>query len=72
MKIILTGTAGFIAHFVALRLLKEGHEVVGIDNVNPYYDVKLKEARIKNLNNFPNFIEARIDLEDKDAVAKIF
>ena len=72
MKIILTGTAGFIAHFVALRLLKEGHEVVGIDNVNPYYDVKLKEARIKNLNNFPNFIEARINLEDKDAVAKIF
>ncbi len=72
MKIVLTGTAGFIAHFVALRLLRDGHEVVGIDNVNPYYDVRLKEARIKNLKKFSNFVEARINLEDRDAVAKVF
>lgn len=72
MKIVLTGTAGFIANFVAKKLLADGHEVVGIDNVNPYYDVKLKEARLGLLHKFPNFTEARINLEDKDAVAKVF
>ncbi len=72
MKIALTGTAGFIAYFVAKRLLEDGHEVAGIDNVNPYYDVKLKEARVANLKKFPNFTEARIDLHDNEAVACLF
>lgn len=72
MNILLTGTAGFIAYFVAQRLLKLGHTVVGIDNVNSYYDTRLKEARLANLKKNPNFIEARINLEDKDKVAEVF
>ncbi|MBE6467094.1 MAG: NAD-dependent epimerase/dehydratase family protein [Alphaproteobacteria bacterium] len=72
MKLLVTGTAGFIGHFVALQLLKDGHEVVGVDNVNDYYDVNIKEARLKNLHKFENFIEARVDLIDRNALEKIF
>ena len=72
MKILVTGTAGFIGFFVAKNLLGRGCEVVGVDNVNPYYDVRIKEARLKILKQNPNFKEARIDLADRDAVAKVF
>lgn len=72
MKILVTGTAGFIGFFVAKNLLARGCEVVGVDNVNPYYDVRIKEARLKILKQNPNFKEARIDLADRDAVAKVF
>ena len=46
MKILVTGTAGFIGFYLAKRLLEEGHEVVGIDNINDYYDVELKYSRL--------------------------
>ena len=72
MKLLVTGTAGFIGHFVALELIKDGHEVVGVDNVNDYYDVNIKEARLKNLHKFENFTEARIDLVDREGLEKIF
>ena len=72
MKILVTGTAGFIGFFVAKNLLARGCEVVGVDNVNPYYDVRIKEARLKILKQDPKFKEARIDLADRDAVAKVF
>ena len=72
MKVLVTGTAGFIGFFVAKNLLNRGVEVVGLDNVNPYYDVRIKEARIKILKTFPNFTEARIDLSDRTAVADLF
>ena len=72
MKVLVTGTAGFIGHFVGKRLLDMGHEVIGVDNVNNYYDVNLKEARVERLKKYENFTEARIDLADKDAVAKTF
>ena len=49
MKILITGAAGFIGMHVAKRLLRDGHKVIGLDNLNDYYDVKLKRARIKNL-----------------------
>lgn len=72
MKILLTGSAGFIGHFVALELLELGHTVIGIDNVNDYYDVRIKEARLNNLKKFPNFIEERIDISNKDLMNQVF
>ena len=52
MKYLVTGAAGFIGHFVAQRLCEEGHTVIGLDNLNDYYDVSLKEARLENLSKF--------------------
>ena len=72
MTILVTGTAGFIGNHVALKLLEDGHEIIGLDNVNDYYDVSLKEARLKRIKHHKNFTEARINLEDKEAVSKIF
>ena len=72
MTLLVTGTAGFIGYFVALRLLEMEHIVVGVDNVNDYYDVNLKEARLKNLYKYNNFIEARIDLIDRDSLSQTF
>ncbi len=72
MKIIVTGAAGFIGSAVALRLLQCGHEVLGIDNVNDYYDVNLKRARLERTQAHPAFIEARIHLEDKASISKTF
>lgn len=72
MKLLVTGTAGFIGHFVALKLLDMGHNVIGIDNVNDYYDVNLKEARLNNLRKYDNFIESRINLANKNKLEKVF
>ena len=73
MRILVTGTAGFIGS--TLALLERGDEVIGIDNVNDYYDVTLKEARLKRIKahtNNQNFTEVRISLEDKSAIDKVF
>ncbi len=72
MKILVTGTAGFIGSFVAHRLLDRGDEVVGIDNVNDYYDVRLKEDRLARLKARPGFTEIRASLEDRKAVETAF
>ena len=72
MKILVTGTAGFIGNQLALKLLERGDEIIGIDNVNDYYDVNLKEARLGRIKDHANFTEARIDLEDEAAIKKIF
>jgi UDP-glucuronate 4-epimerase len=72
MKILVTGTAGFIGHHLALALLARGDEVIGLDSVNDYYDVNLKEARLARLKVLPGFTEARIRLEDKDGLDKVF
>ncbi len=72
MKIIVTGVAGFIGMHTALRLLARGDEVVGIDNLNDYYDVRLKHARLKRLLKHQNFIFHKIDIEDKVAIAELF
>ena len=71
MTVLVTGTAGFIGFHVSLQLLKSGMPVVGIDNVNDYYDVLLKEARLKILDQYPDFQFKRIDISDKDAVFSI-
>lgn len=72
MKVLVTGAAGFIGSALSLRLLERGDEVVGIDNLNDYYDVALKEARLERTNADTGFTNLRIDLEDRDAVAEAF
>lgn len=71
MKILLTGTAGFIGSHLTKRLLNEGYKVVGIDNLNDYYDVNLKKDRLKILLN-DSVKNYEINLSDKEAVAEVF
>jgi len=72
MKVLITGTAGFIGSTLAIKLLERGDEVIGIDNVNDYYDVNLKLARLERVKAYPGFTEVRGDLEDRDLVAAAF
>ena len=64
MRVLITGSAGFIGFHVAQRLLSEGHAVVGIDGITPYYDQALKRRRHENLGEFPQFTAYTIMLED--------
>ncbi len=72
MKILVTGTAGFIGSTLASRLLERGDEVIGIDNVNDYYEVQLKLDRLAKLTPHPNFTDIRADLEDAEAISQTF
>jgi UDP-glucuronate 4-epimerase len=72
MKILVTGCAGFIGMHVCERLLARGDEVVGVDNLNDYYDVCLKEARLARLTTSDNFRFARLDIADRPATAELF
>ena len=72
MKILLTGAAGFIGMTTALRLLARGDEVVGLDNLNDYYDVTLKQNRLKRLTPSANFRVVKLDVGDRGGVAKLF
>ena len=72
MKYLVTGAAGFIASQTAKFLLEDGHEVVGVDNMNDYYDVRLKEHRLQTLTPHNNFRFSKTDIEDKASLAKIF
>ena len=71
-QVLITGAAGFIGYHLCLRLLKAGYQVSGIDNMNAYYDVKLKETRLQRLTAHDNFIFYRQDLSDRSAIADIF
>ena len=72
MKILVTGAAGFIGSALSIRLLDRGDEVIGIDNLNDYYDPKLKEARMARHLDHPNFTHVNINLEDREGIKKLF
>ncbi|WP_088007063.1 NAD-dependent epimerase [Indiicoccus explosivorum] len=71
-RILVTGVAGFIGSHLSQRLLKEGYRVIGIDNLNDYYEVSLKEARLKLIQNHENFEFKKVALEDKKAMEELF
>jgi UDP-glucuronate 4-epimerase len=72
MKVLITGSAGFIGSNLALRLLERGDEVLGVDNLNDYYDVSLKEARLARTLSHPGYTDLRVDIEDSAAMAAVF
>ena len=71
-KILITGAAGFIGSYLAEKLLKEQFQVIGIDNLNDYYDVRLKEERLKKLDGYTNFKFIRMDIADAAAMKELF
>jgi UDP-glucuronate 4-epimerase len=72
MTILITGVAGFIGYHLADRLLREGEEVYGIDNLNDYYDVNLKYQRLVQLKEYRNFTFDRLDLSERSATQSLF
>ncbi len=72
MKVLLTGSAGFIGAAVSERLLARGDHVIGVDNLDPYYDVNLKKARLARLTNRDNFMDVRANIADGDVLAGVF
>jgi len=72
MKVLVTGSAGFIGSALSIRLLDRGDTVVGIDNHNDYYDPSLKEARLDRHKEHLRYTHIRMDLEDRDEIAKLF
>ncbi len=71
-KIIVTGSAGFIGFSLSKKLLQRGDYVIGVDNHNNYYDPEIKDARLQNLEKYPNYKHYRIDLSDKESLEKVF
>lgn len=72
MKYLVTGAAGFIGNFVAERLCISGNEVIGLDNLNDYYDPALKKARLNRIAHLDNFRFIKMDLADREAISELF
>ncbi len=72
MKYLVTGAAGFIGSKTSDFLMRDGHEVIGMDNMNDYYDVRLKEYRLSELQKNPKFKFSRVDIENKQDLAQVF
>ncbi|MBK1717613.1 NAD-dependent epimerase [Thiocystis violacea] len=72
MKVLVTGSAGFIGSALSRRLLERGDEVIGVDNLNDYYDVALKEARLARNLVDPGYRDLRVDIEDGERLAEVF
>ena len=71
-KILVTGAAGFIGFHFSKKLLDDGFNVIGIDNINDYYDINLKKSRLKKLLNNKNFIFKKIDIINKKHLKNLF
>jgi len=72
MKILVTGAAGFIGMHTTIRLLERGDEVIGIDSLNDYYEVSLKQARLARLNLYPNFSFIKLEIENTTDIGNLF
>ena len=72
MKVVVTGAAGFIGFHVCKLLCERGDEVIGLDNLNDYYDVTLKQARLQQLESLPGFRFVKMDIADRLAISKLF
>ena len=72
MKILITGAAGFIGYHLSKSLLNDGYEILGIDNLNDYYDEKLKNARLQKLKSYENFSAKLIDIANRQMLAEAF
>lgn len=72
MKYLVTGTAGFIGMYTAKRLLEQGHQVVGLDNLNSYYEPELKKYRLAQLMPFESFSFVKLDLADREGIEQLF
>lgn len=71
-KTLVTGAAGFIGFHLSKRLLEDGNQIVGLDNLNDYYDVKLKQDRLAQLTDYKNFDFVKLDLADRDGIEQLF
>lgn len=72
MKVLVTGAAGFIGAALSIKLLDRGDEVIGIDNLNEYYDINLKRARLERLRSYPRFKFEKLEIADKQAIEVLF
>lgn len=72
MRVLITGAAGFIGNNLSLRLLERGDEVIGVDCLDPYYDVTLKEARLARTLNYEGFTDVRAHIQDRETIAETF
>ena len=72
MKILVTGSAGFIGTMLSLQLLERGDDIIGIDNHNDYYDVRIKEARLEKLKKFPNYRHYKLDISNHKLLKDVF
>ena len=72
MKVLVTGAAGFIGSTLAHHLLDRGEEVVGIDNLNDYYDVRLKQARLERLRARAGFLFQKLDIVEQEPMGELF
>lgn len=71
-KILVTGSAGFIGFHLSRRLLGEGNNIVALDNLNNYYDVNLKLARLKQIEDHKNFQFIKLDIANREGIMKLF
>src|SRR5690625_4453975 len=71
-KTLITGSAGFIGYYLSKKLLDQGCQVIGLDNLNDYYEINLKHTRLEKLKRYKNFTFIEADISDKESINKLF